>query len=150
MRIFVDADACPNPIKDIIIRAAERLKIKTLFIANQPVKLPNSKYISMTLVENGFDIADDKIADEILEGELVITEDIPLADRIITNKGFVISTHGELFTAENIKQRLATRNFLSELRNAGIESGGPSPFSQKDIRNFANQLDRFLSKNYRN
>jgi len=149
VKIFVDADACPTVIKDIIIRAAERLKIVTCFVANQPVKIPPSPYLSMIIVESGFDIADDKIADETAIGDLVISEDIPLADRVIEKGGTVITTHGDFLTKENIKSRLSARNLMSELRNAGIECGGPAPFSQRDIRTFANQLDTFLSAKMR-
>ncbi len=146
MKIYVDADACPVAIKDILIRAAIRLKLPIIFIANQPVNLPESKYISMIIVDAGPDIADDKIVELVTDSDLVISEDIPLADRVIEKNAFVISTRGELYTKENIKQRLATRDLLNELRNAGIQTGGPGQFSQKEIRMFANQLDRFLTK----
>lgn len=144
MKLYVDADACPVAIREIIYRAAERLKIETLLVANKTIKVPPSRFVVMSVVEMGFDIADDRIADEVAAGDLVVTEDIPLADRVIAKGGFVISPHGELFTVENIKQRLAARDFYTELRGAGIESGGPAPFRQKDIRAFANQLDRFF------
>ncbi|PKL37473.1 MAG: YaiI/YqxD family protein [Spirochaetae bacterium HGW-Spirochaetae-1] len=146
MKILVDADACPSAIKDILIRAAERVRIPVIFIANQHVRLPVSDYISMILVEAGPDIADDRIVELAEDGDIVISEDIPLADRAIDKGAFIISTRGELYTKENIKQRLATRDLLNDLRSAGIETGGPDRLSQKDIRMFANQLDRFLTK----
>ncbi len=147
MKIYVDADACPTVIKDILIRAAIRVNVDIIFIANQPVKLPVSQLVAMLVVDAGPDIADDKIVELAAKGDLVISEDIPLADRVIAKEAFVISTRGELLNKENIKQRLATRDLLNDLRNAGVETGGPSQFTQKDTRNFANQLDRFLSRN---
>lgn len=146
MKIYVDADACPTSIKEILIRAALRLNIMAIFVANQHVKLPKSDYISMLIVESGPDIADDKIVELVTNGDLVVSEDIPLADRVIEKGAFVISTRGELYTENNIKQRLATRDLLTELRNAGLETGGPSQFTQKDIRMFANQLDKLLTQ----
>ncbi len=146
MKIYVDADACPVVIKDILIRAATRLNFQIIFIANQPIRVPESELISMIVVEAGPDIADNKIVELAEEGDLVVSEDIPLADRVISKGAFIISTRGELYTKENIKQRLATRDLLSELRNVGVETGGPAGFSQKDTRLFANQLDRFLTK----
>lgn len=149
MKIYVDADACPTAIKDILLRAAFRLKLKIIFIANQPVKIPDSEYASLLIVDAGPDIADDKIVELVTSGDLVISEDIPLADRVIEKKAFIISTRGELYTKENIKQRLATRDLMNELRSAGVETGGPAQLKQKDIRMFANQLDRFLTKYYK-
>ncbi len=146
MKIYVDADACPTAVKDILVRAAIRTQLKIIFVANQPVKLPQSENIAMLIVEAGPDIADDKIVELAKAGDLVVSEDIPLADRVIAKGTFVITTRGGLFTKENIKQRLATRDLLNDLRSAGVETGGPAQFSQKDIRNFANQFDRFLTK----
>ncbi len=146
MKIYVDADACPVAVKDILVRAATRMSLHIIFIANQPVKLPGSEFVSMITVEAGPDIADHKIVELVDAGDLVISEDIPLADRVIAQNAFVISTRGELYTKENIKHRLATRDLLNELRNAGIDTGGPSGLTPKDIRMFANQLDRFLNK----
>ncbi|MFC1669914.1 YaiI/YqxD family protein [Spirochaetota bacterium] len=148
MKIYVDADACPSAIKDILVRASARLNLPIIFIANEPVKLPASEHIKSIIVNAGPDIADDKIVELVADGDLVISEDIPLADRVIYKEAFVISTRGELYTKENIKQRLATRDLLNDLRNAGVETGGPAPLSPKDIRLFANQLDRFLTKHY--
>jgi uncharacterized protein len=147
MKIYVDADACPGKVKDILIRVGIRLQLQIIFIANQPVKLPVLENISMIVVEAGPDIADDKIVELVIAGDLVISEDIPLADSVIEKDAFVISTRGEFYTKDNIKQRLATRDLLNDLRSAGVDTGGPSQLSQKDIRTFANQLDRFLSKN---
>ncbi len=146
MKIYVDADACPTVIKDILVRAAIRVRLPIIFIANQVVKLLESEYISMIIVDAGPDIADDKIVELVTDGDLVISEDIPLADRVIAKEAFVISTRGELYTKDNIKHRLAIRDLLNDLRSAGIETGGPAQLNQKDIRMFANQLDRFLTK----
>ena len=147
MKIYVDADACPRAIRDILTRAATRREILIYFVANQPIPFEKSKVTSMITVTAGPDIADDRIVELVEAGDLVISEDIPLADRIVTKGGFVISPHGEIFTTENIKSRLATRDLLSELRDMGIDTGGQAQFSQKDTRMFANQLDRFLTKN---
>ena len=146
MKIYVDADSCPTVIKDILVRAAIRVTVPIVFIANQPVKLPESDIISMIIVEAGPDIADDKIVELVSEGDLVISEDIPLADRVIDKEAYVFSTRGDPFTKENIKQKLATRDLLNELRSVGVETGGPNQLGQKDVRSFANQLDRFLTK----
>jgi len=150
MKIYVDADSCPTAIKEILVRASIRVSLPLIFIANQPVKLPGSEYITMIIVNEGPDIADDKIFELVSEGDLVISEDIPLADRVIEKGAFVISMRGELYTKENIKQRLAVRDLLSDLRSAGLETGGPARFKQRDSRMFADQLDRFLTKYCKN
>jgi len=146
MNIYVDADACPRTIREILIRAAIRVNLPIIFVANQSINLQQAKNVSMLIVPQGPDIADDKIAELVTDGDLVISEDIPLADRVIEKGGTVISTRGSLYTKENIKQRLATRDLLNDLRSAGIETGGVPMFSPKDARTFANQLDRFLAK----
>jgi len=147
MKIYIDADACPIVIRDIILRASERLKIPLFFVANTMLKLPLSDLITMVVVEEGPDIADDMIADMAQNGDLVITEDIPLADQVISKGATVITTRGGLLNSDNIKGRLATRDLLAELRDGGMDTGGPSPFDQKTTRAFANEFDRFLSKN---
>jgi uncharacterized protein YaiI (UPF0178 family) len=144
MNIWVDADACPVAIKEILFRAAEREKVSVTFVANQFVKAPPSKYTNTIQVKPGFDIADNEIVKQMNPGDLVVTSDIPLADEVITSEGYALSPRGELFTSENIKQRLNMRDFMDTLRGSGIHSGGPSPLSSGDRQNFANHLDRLL------
>jgi uncharacterized protein YaiI (UPF0178 family) len=146
MQIYIDADACPKNIKEILYRTAERRKIQLNLVANKFLRTPESSFIKTIIVPGGQDIADDKIVELITEGDLVITADIPLADRVIEKHSFAINPRGSLYTKENIKQFLSNRNFLTELRNNGIETGGPAPFTTKDSHEFANQLDRFLTK----
>jgi uncharacterized protein YaiI (UPF0178 family) len=144
MRIFLDADATPKVIKDILFRAAERNKIQIFLVANQLLTVPRSAYISNIVVPAGPDEADDRIVELVREGDLVITADIPLADRVIGKGGHVIGTRGELFSVENIKEKLSMRDLMDQLRSSGIDTGGPSLYSSKDRQAFANQLDRFL------
>ncbi len=146
MQIWVDADACPRVIKDILYRAAERKKVKLTLVANQPLQTPTSPFISSMVVGSGFDVADDKIVELMQTGDLVITADIPLAAAAIEKNGHALNPRGEFYTEDNIKERLAVRNMLDELRGCGIETGGPSAFSSCDKQAFANQLDRFLAK----
>jgi uncharacterized protein YaiI (UPF0178 family) len=149
MQIWVDADACPAVIKDILYRAAERANLMLTLVANKPMRVPPSRYIRTILVPGGFDVADNKIAELVQAGDLVITADIPLAADVIQKGGHALNPRGELYTPENIQQRLTMRNFMGDLRNSGIMTGGPSAFSQSDRLAFANQLDRYLTK-YRN
>jgi uncharacterized protein len=146
MQIIVDADAFPNALKEILFRAAERIRIPLIFVANQYVKIPESNFISSLTVENGPDIADDWISEHVHTGDLVITADIPLADRVVEKGGYALNPRGELYTENNIKQRLSTRNLMEDLRNRGIMPGGPTIFNKKDVQSFSNQLDRFLTK----
>ncbi|MBP7737768.1 MAG: YaiI/YqxD family protein [Spirochaetes bacterium] len=146
MRILVDADSCPVVIKEILYRAAERLRIPLVLVANQYLSVPGSVYISCIEVPAGPDIADDRIVDMVETDDLVISADLPLADRVIAKGGFALNPRGDLYTAENIKDRLATRDLMDLLRQSGMDTGGPSSFSQKDRQAFANQLDRFLVK----
>ena len=146
MRILLDADAFPNAVKEILFRAAERVKVNLILVANVPLQIPESSYISQITVAEGPDIADDKIVEIMEPGDLVITADIPLADRAISKNGFALNPRGELYTKENIKEHLATRDLLADLRDSGMPIGGPKAFVQKDRQNFANQLDRFLTK----
>ena len=145
MRIWVDADACPRVIKDILFRAAERKKIKLTLVANQPLRSPPSQYIDSLVVGSGFDVADDKIVELLVAGDLVITADIPLAAAVIKQDGHARNPRGEFYTPENIQERLAVRNMLDELRGCGVETGGPAAFGSGDKQAFANQLDRFLT-----
>ena len=144
MNIWVDADACPVAIKEILFRAAEREKISVVLIANQFIKTPPSKYITSVQVKPGFDVADNEIVLRMSPGDLVITSDIPLADEVITNKGIALSPRGELFTTENIKQKLNMRDFMDTLRGSGVQTGGPPPLNSGDRQKFANHLDRLL------
>lgn len=146
MKIWVDADAIPAVIKDIICRAAERKQIETIFVANQFIRTPPSKVIRSIQVSSGFDVADDEIVKRVETLDLVITSDIPLADEVIAKGGQVLSSRGELFTKENIKQRLNIRDFMDTMRASGEQSGGPPPMNQSDRQQFANHLDRILAK----
>jgi uncharacterized protein YaiI (UPF0178 family) len=146
MQIWVDADACPAVIKDILYRAAERAQITLTLVANQPLHTPRSPFIKTLRVPAGFDVADQRIAEQLQPGDLVITADIPLAAEVIGRGGHALNPRGELYTKENIKERLTLRNFMGELRNTGVSTGGPPVFNQRDRQTFANQLDRFLTR----
>ena len=147
MQIWVDADACPNVIKDILFRAATRVKVALTLVANQPVRIPPSPFIKAVRVRSGFDEADNWIAQQVMSGDLVITADIPLAASVIAKHGFALNPRGEFYNLDNISERLTMRNFMEELRGSGVDTGGPSAFSQADRQAFANQLDRFLQAN---
>lgn len=146
MTIYLDADSSPNAIKAILFRAADRVKINLVLVANTAIRIPESAYISCIVVSSGFDEADNQIVELTEAGDLIVTEDIPLADRVIDKGGFVITPRGVQFTKENIKDRLAIRDMMDLIRTAGAETGGPSPFSQKETRVFAQKLDSFLLK----
>jgi len=146
MQIWIDADACPRPIKDILFRAAERRKLMLILVANQPLRTPVSTYIKTIQVAAGFDVADNHIAQAVHAGDLVITADIPLAAAVIEKGAHALNPRGELYTEGNIKARLSMRNFMDELRGSGVNTGGPAPLSQSDRQAFANQLDRFLAQ----
>ncbi|HLZ18302.1 MAG TPA: YaiI/YqxD family protein [Smithellaceae bacterium] len=144
MQIFVDADAFPNGIRDILMKASLRLNIPLIFVANKPLRLENQANLSLIIVEEGPDIADDRIVGLVQPGDLVITADIPLADRVVAKKAYAMNPRGMLYTEHNIKDRLGMRDLLNGLRDNGMITGGPSVFSKKDRQAFANQLDRFL------
>ena len=146
MKIWVDADACPVVIKDILYRAAKRAEIPLTLVANQMLRVPPSPWIRALQVPGGFDVADQRIAQEAQPGDLVITADIPLAAQVIAKGAAVIDPRGELLTAANIQERLTLRNFMEGLRSSGVETGGPPAFSQADRQAFANTLDRLLAK----
>ncbi len=146
MTLYVDGDAFPNLLKPILLRAIERLKITTVVVSNKRITIGKSKYVTYVIVEQGADEADHHIAESVDEGDLVITADIPLADRIITEKAHAIDHRGELYSRDNIKQYLAMRNLMEEIRDSGEMTRGPKPFSQKDAHEFANQLHRFLTR----
>ena len=146
MRIWVDADACPNAIKEILFRAAERVGVETTLVANQPVRVPPSRYVRTVQVPAGFDVADHRIVAEAEEGDLVVTADIPLAAEVVAKGAVALNPRGELYTEENVRERLAMRNLMDELRGAGQVTGGPAPMSKGDRQAFANQLDRLLAR----
>ncbi len=150
MKIWVDADACPVVIKEILFRAAERTKVALVLVANQALWTPNSSYISTLQVPRGFDVADDEIMKRLTAGDLVITSDIPLAAEVIEKGGHALSPRGEMHTSENIRARLNMRDFLDTMRASGIDTGGPAAFSQRDRQAFANSLDRLLTKHANN
>jgi hypothetical protein len=146
MQIWVDADACPNVIKEILFRAAERLQIRTTLVANQPLRIPPSLYIKTIQVPAGFDVADNRIVQDLEAGDLVITADIPLAAEVIEKQGHALNPRGQFYTPENIRERLRIRNAMEEMRNSGMVTGGPPALNQSDRQAFANQLDRFLTR----
>ena len=147
-KILVDADACPNAIKEIVFRAAERLQINTILVANQPINIPRSRFIKFKQVGSGFNVADHHIIDFAQKGDLVITADIPLADGAIQKGAFALNPRGELYDNDNIKTKLSIRNFMDEVRSSGQITGGPAPLHKRDIQAFANSLDNFLAKNF--
>jgi len=149
LRIFVDADAVPSAVREMLFRVADRVGAGVILVANIPLKIPESVYISGVVVSSFPDAADDYIASEVSAGELVITSDVPLASRVVEKNSFVIDFRGNLITDRNIHERLAVRNLMDELRQAGESTDRPSSFSERDKRNFANQLDVFLSKHCR-
>ena len=146
MQIWVDADACPGVIKEIIFRAAERRQIQTTLGASRMLRTPPSRFIRAIQVPSGFDVADRHIVDQVVAGDLVVTADIPLASLVIERGAHALNPRGELYTTATIRERLSMRNFMEELRSARVETGGPASFSQSDRQAFANQLDRFLAR----
>lgn len=146
MKIWVDADACPNVIKEILYRASKRLQIDLTLVANAPIQIPASPYIDSVLVRSGLDVADNHIVKHMTHGDLVITADIPLAANVIENGGTALNPRGEFYDVGNIRERLSMRNFMETLRSSGVETGGPPPLNHRDREAFANQLDRFLAK----
>lgn len=144
MQIWVDADACPKIIKEILFRAANRTQTRVILVSNQPLITPRSPFITKQLVTAGFDMADNKIVQSLETGDLVITADIPLADAVINKGGRALNPRGELYSENNIKQRLSMRNFNHGLRSSGVITGGPPKISKKETQDFANALDRLL------
>jgi uncharacterized protein YaiI (UPF0178 family) len=149
MQVVIDADALPRALKEIIYKAAKRIKVKWTLVANKHLYVPVELEMDMVTVAKGPDEADDRIVEMVGKGDLVVTSDIPLADRVIAKGACALSPKGEFHTEANIKARLATRNLLDQLRNEGVIKGGGAPFSPKDAQAFANQLDSFLSKRLR-
>jgi len=147
LKIWVDADACPVVVKEILYRAADRTAVELILVANQALSTPTSPNIKSIQVARGFDVADDEIVKRCAPGDLVITSDIPLAAEVIEKGAHALSPRGELHSKENIGARLNMRDFLDTMRSSGVEmSGGPAAFSQRDKQDFANKLDRFLTK----
>ena len=146
MQIWVDADACPRVIKDILYRASERLHVPLSLVANKVLRTPQSPYVRLIRVASGLDVADQEIVRLLKPGDLVVTADIPLAAAVIEKGGHALDPRGEFFNEENIGERLSLRNFMDELRSGGVETGGPSSFGSSDRTAFANQLDRFLAR----
>jgi len=144
MKIWVDADACPKAIKEILYRVAKRTGLLLTLIANQALAVPPSPHIRSVQVAKGFDVADNEIVRRVEAGDLVITADIPLAAEVIAKGGFVLDPRGELYSRDNIQAALTMRNFMDTLRSSGVDTGGPAAMSQNDCQAFANRLDRFL------
>ncbi len=146
MKIWVDADACPVVIKDILFKAAERTGVELTLVANQPMRIPRSRCIKFIQVGSGLDVADNEIVKRLSIGDLVITADIPLAAEVVEKGGYALNPRGELYTVETIRDRLSVRDFMDSLRSGGIDTGGPPALSQRDRQFFANHLDKFLTK----
>ena len=150
MKIWVDADACPVVIKDILFRAAERTGIELTLVANQRIRIPRSRVINFLPVKSGFDAADKEIVKRLHSGDLVITADIPLAAEAVEKEAYALNPCGEFYTADNIKSRLDVRDFMDALRESGVDTGGPPALSQSDRKTFANNLDKFLIRHVKN
>jgi len=146
MAIWVDADACPRAIREILYRAAERCQVALTLVANQTIEIPRSRHVRMLTVSAGFDVADNEIARRVEAGDLVVTSDIPLAADAIAKHAEVVSPRGERFTPDNIRERLTMRDFMDTLRSSGLTSGGPPPLSPTDRQAFANALDSYLAR----
>lgn len=149
MQIWVDADACPKPIREMLLRAAIRVSVPVCFVANHQVPVPRSPLVSFVHVPAGFDVADNHIVQNMAPGDLVITQDIPLAAEVIELDGTAINPRGSTYTKENVRQRLNMRDFMEELRASGQVGGGPPPFNNADKQTFGNALDRWLARNCR-
>jgi len=150
MKIWIDADACPVVIKNILFKAAEGTGVQMTLVANKPMRIPPSPCITMLQVASGSDVADKEIVKRLSIGDLVITSDIPLAAEVIEKECYALSPRGELYDVENIKERLSVRDFMDTLRGSGVDTGGPPPLNQKNRNAFANQLDKLLTKCIRN
>jgi uncharacterized protein len=146
MNIWVDADACPAAVKEILYRAAERARVPLTLVANQPLRTPPSPFIRTLQVPRGFDVADNEIARRVQAGDLVVTADIPLAAQVIERGGHALDPRGEMYSADTIRERLTMRDFMDELRASGVQTGGPPPLAHGDRQRFANQLDRLLTR----
>ena len=149
MQIWVDADACPLAIKQILYRAAERAQIQTTLVANKMLAVPRSKFVRAIQVGRGFDVADNEISRRVAAGDLVVTADIPLAADVIARGARALNPRGELYSADNIRERLAMRDLLEKLRETGVQTEGPAPLDHTDRKRFADALDRFLARQAR-
>ena len=145
MKIWVDADGCPRAVKEIVFRASQRRQVPAVLVANRPLATPPSKWITSIVVKAGLDVADDWIAEHVAPEDIVITADIPLAARVVEKGATGINPRGEVYTEDNVRSRLSVRDFMHELRESGIETGGAPPFGPKDKQRFANSLDRSLT-----
>ena len=146
MRIWIDADACPRDVKDVVFRAAERKSLPVVLVANKAMYTPRSALVTMVQVKGGPDVADDHIAEQSAEGDLAITADIPLAARLVNKGVVVIDPRGEVYDEENVHERLSVRDFMADMRDAGMTTGGPRAYSPRDKQRFANALDRALQQ----
>ncbi len=144
--IWIDADACPKAIKEIVFRTSKRLQVNIVLVANQSMRIPSSDLIEIIMVPHGADIADNKIVELVKPGDIAITGDVPLAARVVEKGGLAIGTRGELFDHDSVHGRLASRNLMEQFRSAGMETSGPRPLNSKDIQAFANQLDRIVTR----
>ncbi len=149
MKIWVDADACPVVIKEILFKAAERTGVQLTLVANHFMRIPALRCVDFVQVASGLDVADNEIVKKLAEGDLVITADIPLAANVIEKGGSALNPRGELYTADSIKSRLSVRDFMDSLRASGIDTGGPAVLNKGDRQNFANELDKYLTRNLR-
>ncbi len=149
MQIWVDADACPKVVKEVLFRVAKRAKIQVMLLANHSIQIPRCPFVGFRQVSSGFDVADDEIVRLVQPGDLVITSDIPLAAEVVEKKALALSPRGELFTEKNIKERLNIRDFMDTMRSSGIQTGGPPALNQKDRQNFANHLDRLVTAHHK-
>ena len=147
--VWVDADACPNTIKAVLFRAAQKRGVNTVLVANQLISVPPGKNISSIRVSGGFDVADDYIVQHLQSGDLVITADIPLAAQVLKSGGVALDPRGGLFSQENIAEKLAMRDFMAEMRDCGMQAGGPAAMTARDVQLFANAYDRFLANQRR-
>jgi uncharacterized protein YaiI (UPF0178 family) len=146
MVVWVDADACPAQIKEILFRAADRVQVQTVLVANHALRVPKSQFIQARQVESGFDVADARIVAALTAGDLVITADVPLAAQVVAARAFALNPRGTLYTPDNVQDHLARRNFMDALRSSGETTRGPAPLNKTDIQAFANELDRFLTR----
>ncbi|MBS0971641.1 YaiI/YqxD family protein [Chimaeribacter arupi] len=149
MQIWVDADACPNVIKEVLFRAADRTATVVTLVANQTIRTPPSKYLRTLRVEAGFDVADNEIVKRVEAGDLVVTSDIPLAAEVIEKGGVALNPRGERYTTETIRERLNIRDFMDTMRASGVQTGGPAALNQRDRQQFANELDKWLQQRKR-
>lgn len=145
MPVWVDADACPKVIRDILVRAAQRASMATTFVANQPISLPPGPFLKAVQVSAGFDVADNEIVRRVMEGDLVVTQDIPLAAEVVEKGALAVTPRGELLDKSNVFSRLNIRDFMDTMRASGVQTGGPAPLTQTDRQAFANVLDRYLA-----